>query len=336
MPSRSVTLRTFVFSLLLVSGALSIAQEQDTPVRVGSGDHTYEWVPGWGMPPGGGGVGSTHGCVVVDSQDRVYLNTNTEQAVIVYDADGTYLGSWGKELAGGLHGMCITTEDGEERLWLAHLGRHEVLKTTLEGEILATLRWPEASGIYESAEQFLPTSVAVASNGDVYVADGYGKSWVHRYSGAGEYLASFGGKGAEAGKFRTPHGMVLDTRGEEPTLLIADRENHRLQNITLDGEAAGLIDGMLRRPCHAQLKDGEVVVADLAGRVTILDMKGELICHLGENPDESKWARNDVAQSDCRDGEFVSPHCATWDSKGDLYVSDWLAFGRVVKLRRVR
>ena len=332
----SSKLRVLAFSLLFLSGALTIAREQDAPIRLGSGDHTYEWVSGWGAPPGGGGVGSTHGCVVVDSQDRVYLNTNTEHAVIVYDASGEYLKSWGKELAGGLHGMCLFEEDGEERLYLAHLGRHEVLKTTLDGEILATIPWPEASGLYESADRYLPTSVAVASNGDVYVADGYGASYIHRFSRDGSYIESFGGKGAEKGEFRTPHGLALDTRKGVATLLVADRENHRLQSIDMHGESLAIVEGMLRRPCHAQFRNGEIVVADLAGRVTILDENNELVCHLGENPDPAEWARNDVPMADCADGEFVSPHCAAWDSKGNLYVTDWLAFGRVSKLRRVR
>jgi len=235
--------------------------------------------------------------------------------------------------------MCIAERDGEEMLYLAHIGKHEVYEATLTGEILRTIPWPEESGLYEDQSQYRPTSVVVAPDGTLFVADGYGRSWIHRYSKEGRYLDSFGGPGTEKGQLRTPHGMLLDTRGDAPELLVADRENNRLQAFDLEGEALSIVTGMLRRPCHVHPGpggNGELVVADLAGRVTILDGKNELICQLGDNPDPKKRARNDVPLSDCRPGEFVSPHCAAWDSKGNLYVVDWLAFGRVSKLRRQR
>lgn len=328
--------RVAVFPALFVAGALSAASIQATPVRLGSGEHTYEWVHGWGALPDGMTLGNTHGCVVVDSRDRIYLNTDTENAVVVFDPDGNFLSSFGKELAGGLHGMCVSKEGDEEFLYLAHIGRHEVLKTTLEGEVLLRIPWPEESGLYESKTQYRPTSVVVGPDGELFVADGYGASWIHRFEPDGTYSASFGGPGSEKGKLRTPHGMLLDTRGSEPELLVADRENHRLQSFDLKGNARTIVEGMLRRPCHVHPSGDDLVVADLAGRVTILNGDNELVAHLGDNPDESKRARNDVPLDQTKDGEFVSPHCATWDSKGNLYVTDWLAFGRVSKLRRVR
>ena len=76
-------------------------------------------------------------------------------------------------------------------------------------------------------------------------------------------------------------------------------------------------------------------VADFGRRVTILDKNNKLITHLGENPDPEKWAKNGVPRADWMDGQFISPHSACWDSKGDLYVMDWLALGRISKLRRL-
>jgi hypothetical protein len=79
----------------------------------------------------------------------------------------------------------------------------------------------------------------------------------------------------------------------------------------------------------------DAVVADLAGRVTIFDKDWKVVAHLGDNPDPKKWAQNGVPKEDWRDGWFISPHSAAWDAKGDLYVMDWLRFGRVSKLVRV-
>jgi hypothetical protein len=93
---------------------------------------------------------------------------------------------------------------------------------------------------------------------------------------------------------------------------------------------------LLRRPCHVHPSKDLFAVADLAGRVTLLDRSLALVAHLGDNSDPAKRARNDVPPADWRDGEFVSPHCANWDSRGNLYVTDWVSAGRITKLARVR
>jgi DNA-binding beta-propeller fold protein YncE len=305
------------------------------PVVLGAGPHRYEWVRDWAKLPTGMSLGNTHGCVLVDSKGRVYVNTDTENAVIVFDADGKFLRAWGRELAGGLHGMSLVKEGDEEFFYLAHTARHEVLKATLDGKILWTLGWPEKSGVYASANEFLPTSIALAPNGDLFVADGYGKSWVHQFDSKREYVRSWGGPGSEVGKLATPHGLWLDTRGEKPVLLVADRENHRVQSFDLDGKPLGIVASDLRRPCHLHQRGSELVVADLAGRITLLDAKNAVLEHLGDNPDEALRAQNGVPREKWRDGEFLSPHCACFDAAGNIYIVDWNYLGRINKLRRV-
>lgn len=329
-----------LFPLLLALAALSTGPQKAHPIRFRAGAHTYEWVRGWGTLPGGKLLGNTHGCIVVDRQDRIYLCTDTEDAVVVFDRDGKVLATWGKELAGGLHGLALVDEGDEQRLLLAHLGRHQVLGATLDGEILWTLDYPKESGLYEQPEQYLPTSVAPLPDGGFLVADGYGRSWIHRYDAARRYVKSFGGPGTELGQLSTPHGLWLETRGSEPVLLVADRENQRLQVFDLDGkplrEVKDLAHDLLRRPCHMHPFGDELVVADLAGRVTLLDSTLGLVAQLGDNPDPGKRARNDVPPAEWKDGEFISPHCANWDSAGNLYVTDWVSSGRITKLARMR
>jgi len=306
-----------------------------TPIVLGAGRHRYEWVSGWGLLPGGRDYGNTHGGIIIDASERVYVNTDTTDAVLMFDTDGRFIGSWGKEFAGGLHGMTLVRECDREILYLTHTGRHEVVKTTLDGQVLMTFPFPTKAGIYRTPDEYKPTGVAVAANGSVYVGDGYGLSWVHQYAPDGEYVRSWGGAGTDPGKFRTPHGVTIDTRQDPPVLIVADRENGRLQIFDLDGKLINAVTGILRRPCGAHLQGDDLVVPDLDGRVTILDKDNKLVTHLGENPNVSLRANNGVDKNQWQDGVFLAPHSARWDSDGNLYVMDWNFRGRMTKLRRV-
>lgn len=338
------TLAAFTLSLALVAPSCAPASAEPVAssstvaddVKLGSGAHTYRWVPNWGALDGGAQLGNTHGCIAHDSRGRIYVNTDTERAVMVFEPGGKLVKTWGKDFAGGLHGMQIVKEKDGEFVYVVHTARHEVAKCTLEGDVLWSVGWPETSGVYEKKEQYNPTSIAVLPDGSFFVADGYGLSWIHKYDAQHRYVKSFAGPGTDPGKCRTPHGLLLDTRVSPPVLLVADRENGRLQSFDLDGKHLGVVSGMLRRPCHMDLHGKDLVVADLAGRVTILNEKNELVCQLGDQPDESLRAQNGVGREKWKDGEFLSPHCAHWDDAGDLYVVDWNATGRVTKLARVK
>jgi DNA-binding beta-propeller fold protein YncE len=323
-------------AVLMISVPL-VAQDGPAPTRVGGGGQTYDWVPGFATYPDGRELGNTHGQIAVDKAGRIYFNTDTENAVVIFSADGGYLGAWGTEFAGGMHGMCLVDEGGTEFLYCAHIGRHEVLKCTLDGKVVWTLGFPAEAGIYQNANEYRPTDVAVTADGAIYVVDGYGKGWVHQFDAARAYVRSWGGPGAEPGKFKTPHGITLDTRGREPRLVVADRENGRLQIFDLDGGLRSVITGLFRRPCSSYVHpDGRhLVVPDLAGRVTILDERNELVCHLGDQPDPQKRAQNGVGREHWQDGIFLAPHGAAFDRNGDLFVLDWNRHGRVSRLRRV-
>ena len=67
------------------------------PLILGAGNHRYEWVRGWGTLPAGMNFGSTHGAVQLDALGRVYFNTDTENAIIVFDANGKFIKSMAKE-----------------------------------------------------------------------------------------------------------------------------------------------------------------------------------------------------------------------------------------------
>jgi hypothetical protein len=317
------------------------APRSEEPVFVGSGRHRYRWDADWmKLPEGRDWLGSTHGCIVVDSGDRVYLSADRGPAILVFAPDGTLLRTLGDDWGSGVHGLALVQRLGadgapEERLLAVHSARQEVIELDLEGRVHRRIGLPAESGRYEDPGRYRPTSVALAPDGRLFVADGYGLSWIHRFGPDGAYELSFGGPGEGPEHLRTPHGLWMETAGETPVLLVADRENHRIARFSLEGRFLGATDpasGLLRRPCHIQRQGELYVVADLAGRTTLLDGDLELVAHLGDNPDAAQRARYDVEPRDWREGAFCAPHCARENSKGELFVMDWNVAGRVTRL----
>ncbi len=326
-------------------GAVACAAPQvltRTPVNaaeregvMGAGEHLYEWVDNWAKLPEGKQFGYTH-AVLEDKQGRILVHNQGPDSVAVFDPDGKFITSWGPEYAAGAHGMQLRVEDGVEYLYLAPTGLHKVMKTTIDGELVFTLEYPKESGAYEKVEQYVPTNIAFGPNGDFYVADGYGQSWIHQYTIKGEYIRSWGGKGSEPGQMSCPHGIWLDTRGEAPLLVVADRSNVRLQYFTLDGKHVKFVTDKFLHPCHFDQRGTDLLVPDLFGRVTILDKNNDVITHLGATPDVNKTKGYPNLPHEQRiPGQFISPHGATWDRAGNIFVAEWINDGRVTKLRRV-
>ena len=57
-------------------------------------------------------------------------------AVVVYDADGKFVRSWGKEYKGGAHGLHLSREGNEEFFYICDIKRHMFAKHTHEGKEL--------------------------------------------------------------------------------------------------------------------------------------------------------------------------------------------------------
>jgi len=273
--------------------------------------------------------------VVTDRDDNVLIFNQSEDAVCVFDRDGNFLRSWGAPFAKGAHGMFLAREGSDEYLILCDYELSAVYKTTLDGEILWTITAPPMPEVYETPGKFFPTDACVAPNGDVFVFDGYGQGWVHRYDRDANYLASFDGSTGAAGKFQCPHGGWVDTRGDEPLLLIADRGNNRIQVFDLDLNYRDVVTDGLRFPCCFFQDGEEMIVPDLHARVTILDRSNRPVAQLGDTPgiwDHPAWP--DIPHAERHPGHFLTPHAACVDSRGDMYVVEFIPDGRVTKLVR--
>ncbi|WZO95986.1 twin-arginine translocation signal domain-containing protein [Isosphaeraceae bacterium EP7] len=312
-----------------------------TPV-IGKGEHQYECHHGWGTLPDSIKWETTHG-VTVDKDGFVYIkhqgNAQTPvDTIVVFDPDGKYVRSFGKGIYPGGHGIDLRDEGGTQYLYLCDVAHRKVLKTDLKGAVVWTKGFPEESGVYKSEDGFRPTNVAFAPDGGFYVADGYGSNYIHQYDKAAKWVRTWGGTGDAPGQFKTPHGLWLDDRpGREPSLVVADRANARLQYFTLDGKPLSVVSEVLF-PAHLDIRGDVLLVPDLHARVSLFDKDNKVIVHLGDDPAwlaEVKKFKIRGDASTWMPGKFVHPHDACFDRDGNIFVTEWVTTGRVSKLRKV-
>ena len=70
-------------------------------------------------------------------------------------------------------------------------------------------------------------------------------------------------------------------------------------------------------------------MAELQGRVVIMDKAGKVVSTLGDNPDQKQWDDFKLAPEFWRDGIFIAPHGLSFDKDGNLFVQD-LEFHRTL------
>lgn len=192
----------------------------------------YRLVPDWGRLPNGAAWGEVPG-MAIDQTGRLFAFHRAQPPIVELDRDGRVLKVWGEGLFAWPHGMRV---DRFGYLWvtdgLARDGKgQQVFKFTRDGQLLMTLGTKGVRG--EGPDTFGgPTDVAVADNGDIFVADGHQNARIVKFTKDGVFLKAWGRKGSGPGEFDLPHTLAFDSRGR---LFVGDRSNNRIQIFDQDG-----------------------------------------------------------------------------------------------------
>ena len=318
---------------LILAAVCLLGQGLVNPVRgLAQSQPHFTYVPNYfPSQPGDQPIGPAHGGAAVDRAGNVYVSTDTQRGILVFGPDGKFLRNFGPST---VHGLWYQREGDGDYLYCARPSAHEVLKLKTDGTTVWQMGYPEESKIYAKADEFNPTNIVALPDGTLFVADGYGKNWIHKYDRDRKYIKSFGGPGgvpAEDGKFNRCHGLAVDRRGPKPLLLVCNRESGRVEQWDTDGNLVKVLQRGLRMPAVVNQRGDYVAIGELQGRVTILGKDNSIVATLGDNPNEKQRANFGLEPAQWTEGIVNSPHGITFDRAGNVIVSEWSRFGRLHK-----
>jgi hypothetical protein len=310
---------------------------------IGHGDFKFEVNKDWGVQ--NSNIHPVNHCheMVMDSKNRIILTTtHPKNNILIYDRSGKVLDSWGLNYPGA-HGLSIVDQGGEEFLFITDPDSNKFCKTTLKGEKLIELSYPKEIQAYSNASQFKPTEIAVAENGDFYVADGYGLDYVIQYDSKGNYIRHFGGHGDGDDLFECCHGITIDSRNKtNPTLLISSRSKNEFKRFSLDGKWIETIKLPGCYVCRPVIKGEYLLFAVIVtkdwgvydGMLAVLDKNNKVVSFPGGS--SPSYFDKMLVKPEYDQVSFRNPHDVCIDNDWNLYVPQWNS-GKTypVKLTRV-
>lgn len=258
----------------------------------------------WSMPAAGAKIPAPRG-LAFDSNGDLYVLDNAGR-VLVFDVEGHLQRQWSMPEydIGKPEGICLF-HDG--RIGVADTHYHRIVFFNRDGDVLS-MHGERGDGpgqfIYLSA-------ITQDSTGHYYVCEYGGNDRVQKFDSDGQWIASFGQFGSDAGQFQRPMGIVW----KGGMIYVADAINNRIQIFRDDGEFAGFLGSgttapQLHYPYDLVCGPAEdLFTIEYGGnRVTRLNLRGDTLGTFGTTGHGI--------------GEFSTPWGLAVDSSGRIVVAD--------------
>ncbi|WP_448245464.1 hypothetical protein [Thalassotalea agariperforans] len=337
----------------IAASLLALTSVLTTNVSQAHGDNTdhhnattnYQVSPHWhDLANGQQKIGKSHGEIDVAKDGKFYVSTmsdkNTKGTIRIYSASGEYLSDV-PNAPDDFHGFVIHQDQSkQEFIYGAQLNKMRLIKMSLDGEIVMNIDAVKtvptqyhASGRDKKNRIKSPlklTAIAVDANDNMYVVDGYSLDYIHKFDASGNYLKTFGGQDAPY-QFRNCHKIHIDPRFTPNRLMCTDRINGRLVHMNLNGELIGDYATNLRRPSAVDFYGELAAVAEISGRVSLINKQGVTVKTLGTNDIKEEINTNVTKPEKWREGVFTAPHGITFDHQGNLFITEWNVWGRIVR-----
>jgi len=284
---------------------------------LGNDNYRYERVPSWPNMPKYWQFGAASDGAV-NSDDEIYIFSRGSHPVTIWSKEGDFISSWGEgTFSANPHGIYIAPNDN---VWLVDRDFHIASEYTPGGDILRTLGEKLApSPSFQGLPFNMPSGIAIAPNGELFVSDGYGGHRVHKFSPDGDLLLSWGKQGTGPGEFSLLHNIWVDKHSR---VIICDRENDRIQLFQDDGTFIEEWTNV-SKPGDIWIHDDLIYCVEQGehGGVSIWTLNGDLVSRwkIDEHPGKST---------------LISGHGITVDSEGSIYVTEIGGGERVSKFVR--
>ena len=281
------------------------------------GSPRYVVVEAWPRLPADWALGDV-AAVAVDSHEHVFVfHRGAEHSIFAVEAgSGEVVLSFGSGQFERAHGIAV---DSQDNIWVADVGRHQVLKFSHDGILQMALGERGIPG--SDAHHFdKPTDVAVASDGTIFVSDGYGNRRVAKFSSDGRFLG-------EGGGFELPHGIGIDARGQ---VYVADRAAQRVyvhgRNGALLSELGPEVLGPTGRPWGREISQGRLYVIDGGDMDDETPNRARLTRIGPDGSVEAVWGAYGIAP-----GQLLWGHDVAVGSDGSVYSAEVRDADRVQK-----
>jgi|RhiMetStandDraft_4_1073278.scaffolds.fasta_scaffold06222_4 hypothetical protein len=250
----------------------------------------------------------------------------------------------------GVEGLLAVADPGYRMTRLDAAGHYKeeftpgnaALIDITDGHVVVEFAQPDIEAYRDDV--WRPTSIntGLTADGDheVWIADGYGANLVHRFAGDGTYRSTI--DGSESGRaFDCPHGILLRPAAQGLEIVVADRGNHRLVRLGLDGAYKGEFgEDDLDSPSSLAMLGGHLYVTELFGGIAEFDSANHFVRTLeprrARSNEEPGWPNavgpdDTLASPTLESAVLNSPHgLASHDDH--LFVTEWFIGGRLARI----